>query len=149
MTNEYSHLKLENQLCFLLYAASREMTKQYKPLLDKLEVTYPQYLVLLLLWEKKCLTVKKLGELLYLDSGTLTPMLKRMEQQGLLSRERSAEDQRSVFVTLTEKGASLQGQAESIPAKIFEMSGANEEEYNSLKTSLLQLLQILHHKDEQ
>ncbi|MGD6900129.1 MarR family winged helix-turn-helix transcriptional regulator [Bacillus infantis] len=149
MTNEYSHLKLENQLCFLLYAASREMTKQYKPLLDKLEVTYPQYLVLLLLWEKKSLTVKKLGELLYLDSGTLTPMLKRMEQQGLLKRERSAEDQRSVFVTLTEKGVSLQVQAESIPAKIFEMSGADEEEYNALKTSLLQLLQILHHKHEQ
>ena len=84
---------LEDQLCFLLYASSREMTKKYKPLLDKLEVTYPQYLVLLLLWEQDTLTVKKLGELLALDSGTLTPMLKRMEQNGLIVRERSTEDE--------------------------------------------------------
>lgn len=107
MVKEFEQLKLDNQLCFLLYAASREMTKQYKPLLEVLDVTYPQYLVLLLLWEQDEMSVKKMGELLYLDSGTLTPMLKRMEQQGLVTRERTAEDQRSVTVTLTEKGHSI------------------------------------------
>lgn len=83
MTNEFEHMRLDRQLCFLLYASSREMTKLYKPLLDKLNITYPQYLALLLLWEHGELNVKTMGKLLYLDSGTLTPMLKRMEQHGL------------------------------------------------------------------
>jgi DNA-binding MarR family transcriptional regulator len=148
MVKEFEQLKLDNQLCFLLYAASREMTKQYKPLLEALDVTYPQYLVLLLLWEQDEMSVKKMGELLYLDSGTLTPMLKRMEQQGLVTRERTAEDQRSVTVTLTEKGHSIKNKASGIPARIFELSGNNEEEYQSLKASLTKLLNILHQHNE-
>ncbi|MED1202460.1 MarR family winged helix-turn-helix transcriptional regulator [Heyndrickxia acidicola] len=148
MVKEFEQLKLDNQLCFLLYAASREMTKQYKPLLEALDVTYPQYLVLLLLWEQDEMSVKKMGELLYLDSGTLTPMLKRMEQQGLVTRERTAEDQRSVTVTLTEKGHSMKNKASGIPARIFELSGNNEEEYQSLKASLTKLLNILHQHNE-
>jgi DNA-binding MarR family transcriptional regulator len=148
MVKEFEQLKLDNQLCFLLYAASREMTKQYKPLLEALDVTYPQYLVLLLLWEQEEMSVKKMGELLYLDSGTLTPMLKRMEQQGLVTRERTAEDQRSVTVTLTEKGHSIKNKASGIPARIFELSGNNEEEYQSLKASLTKLLNILHQHNE-
>ncbi|MCY9004721.1 MarR family winged helix-turn-helix transcriptional regulator [Peribacillus frigoritolerans] len=134
---------LEDQLCFLLYASSREMTKKYKPLLDKLEVTYPQYLVLLLLWEQDTLTVKKLGELLALDSGTLTPMLKRMEQNGLIIRERSTEDERSVMIKLTEKGLGLQEDACFIPDRISAMSGEDKKVVEDLKASLLQLLKTL------
>ncbi|TKH07239.1 MarR family transcriptional regulator [Peribacillus simplex] len=134
---------LEDQLCFLLYASSREMTKKYKPLLDKLEVTYPQYLVLLLLWEQDTLTVKKLGELLALDSGTLTPMLKRMEQNGLIDRERSTEDERSVMIKLTEKGLGLQEEACFIPDRISAMSGDDKKVVEDLKASLIQLLKTL------
>lgn len=134
---------LEDQLCFLLYASSREMTKKYKPLLDKLEVTYPQYLVLLLLWEQDTLTVKKLGELLALDSGTLTPMLKRMEQNGLIVRERSTEDERSVMIKLTGKGLGLQAEACFIPDRISAMSGEDKKVVEDLKASLLQLLKTL------
>ncbi|MET1179689.1 MarR family transcriptional regulator [Peribacillus simplex] len=134
---------LEDQLCFLLYASSREMTKKYKPLLDKLEVTYPQYLVLLLLWEQDTLTVKKLGELLALDSGTLTPMLKRMEQNGLIVRERSSEDERSVMIKLTDKGLGLQEEACFIPDRISAMSGDDKKVVEDLKASLLQLLKTL------
>ena len=134
---------LEDQLCFLLYASSREMTKKYKPLLDKLEVTYPQYLVLLLLWEQDTLTVKKLGELLALDSGTLTPMLKRMEQNGLIVRERSSEDERSVMIKLTEKGLGLQEEACFIPDRISAMSGEDKKVVEDLKASLIQLLKTL------
>ncbi|AOH55602.1 MarR family transcriptional regulator [Peribacillus muralis] len=134
---------LENQLCFLLYASSREMTKKYKPLLDKLEVTYPQYLVLLLLWEQDTLTVKKLGELLALDSGTLTPMLKRMEQNDLIVRERSAQDERSVMILLTEKGRGLQADACFIPDRISAISGEDKRVVEDLKASLLHLLKTL------
>ncbi|MFD0050121.1 MarR family winged helix-turn-helix transcriptional regulator [Actinomycetes bacterium NPDC127524] len=148
MADNFEQLKLENQLCFLLYASSREMTKQYKPLLEELDVTYPQYLALLLLWDQEKLTVKKMGELLYLDSGTLTPMLKRMEQNGLLQRKRSPEDERSVIVGLTEKGMNLKQKAASIPGRIFELSGNSEEEYTSLKASLYNLLNMLHKRNE-
>lgn len=119
------------------------MTKKYKPLLDKLEVTYPQYLVLLLLWEQDTLTVKKLGELLALDSGTLTPMLKRMEQNGLIVRERSIEDERSVMIKLTEKGLGLQEEACFIPDRISAISGEDKRVVEDLKASLLQLLKTL------
>lgn len=141
--NELDSLKLENQLCFLLYASSRELTKKYKPLLDELDVTYPQYLVLLLLWEHKSLSVKEMGNYLYLDSGTLTPMLKRMEQQQLLQRKRSLEDERSVLITLTDKGASLQQKAACIPTEVFKLFGKSDEEITELKQSLLKLLQNL------
>lgn len=141
--NELDSLKLENQLCFLLYASSRELTKKYKPLLEELDVTYPQYLVLLLLWEHRSLSVKEMGNYLYLDSGTLTPMLKRMEQQGLLQRKRSLEDERSVLITLTENGASLQQKAECIPTEVTKLFGKSDEEIDELKQSLLKLLQNL------
>ncbi|RPK07010.1 hypothetical protein BSBH6_00633 [Bacillus subtilis] len=146
MENEFDHMKLENQLCFLLYASSREMTKQYKPLLEKLNVTYPQYLVLLLLWEHETLTVKKMGELLYLDSGTLTPMLKRMEQQGLITRNRSEEDERSVLISLTEDGESLREKAADIPGTILGLSKQSGEDLKQLKSALFTLLETLHQK---
>lgn len=98
------NLKLENQICFKIYTAEREITKLYRDLLEDLDVTYPQYLVLLVLWEKNSITVKELGQKLFLDSGTLTPMLKRMEGNRLLERKRSLEDERSVIISLTKKG---------------------------------------------
>ncbi|ANF36223.1 MarR family winged helix-turn-helix transcriptional regulator [Bacillus velezensis] len=143
---EFEHMKLENQLCFLLYASSREMTKRYKPLLDKLNVTYPQYLALLLLWEHEELNVKRMGELLYLDSGTLTPMLKRMEQHGIIMRKRSAEDERSVTIRLTDEGRALQKTAADIPIAMLEQTGRSKEELKQLKQSLYEVLNTLHGK---
>ena len=114
----YDVLKLENQLCFLLYASSREIVKRYKPLLDKIDLTYTQYIAMLVLWEKKQLTVKELGECLYLDSGTLTPLLKKLEYKGLVTRTRSEKDERSLVVTLTQEGEKLKEQAVEIPLQI-------------------------------
>ncbi|MBU8787215.1 MULTISPECIES: MarR family winged helix-turn-helix transcriptional regulator [Bacillus] len=140
MANEFEHMKLDRQLCFLLYASSREMTKLYKPLLDELNITYPQYLALLLLWEHEGLSVKKMGELLYLDSGTLTPMLKRMEQRGLITRERSPEDERSVIVKLTSSGAEMKERASCIPQTMLAQTNLPAEELERLKHSLSSIL---------
>lgn len=107
---------LDNQLCFALYSASLAMTKVYKPLLDALGLTYPQYLVLLVLWEQDDLPVSHIGERLFLDSGTLTPLLKRLESAGWLQRTRDSADERRVRITLTPAGRTLQQQARSVPA---------------------------------
>lgn len=112
-------LKLENQLCFPLYAASRKIIALYQPLLKELSLTYTQYITLLVLWEKKSITVKDLGSELYLDSGTLTPLLKKLEQMALVKRTRDRADERSVIVTLTEKGEALYQQALDIPEKLI------------------------------
>ena len=109
-------LMLDNQLCFALYSASLAMTKLYKQLLETLKLTYPQYLVMLVLWEHETLTVSELGERLYLDSGTLTPLLKRMEVAGFLQRTRSVQDERQVHITLTAAGRKLKDRAARIPA---------------------------------
>jgi MarR family transcriptional regulator, organic hydroperoxide resistance regulator len=108
-------LRLDNQLCFALYSASLAMTKLYKPLLDELDITYPQYLVLLVLWENDGLTVSELGERLFLDSGTLTPLLKRMESADLLSRLRDTQDERRVLIRLSASGRKLKARARRIP----------------------------------
>ncbi|WP_238883508.1 MarR family winged helix-turn-helix transcriptional regulator [Clostridium sp. YIM B02551] len=112
-------LKLENQLCFSIYATSRAITKIYRPFLDKLGITYPQYLVMLVLWEKENITLKELSNRLYLDSGTLTPLLKRLEAMELLKRQRSSEDERILCVNITEKGKELKEQALTIPECIL------------------------------
>lgn len=112
-------LKLDNQLCFALYSASRLVTRSYKPLLDELGLTYPQYLVMLVLWETDNLTVTALGKKLLLDSGTLTPLLKRLQQQGLLTRERSSVDERQLEVCLTAEGRNLKQQALSVPGRVL------------------------------
>lgn len=138
MTKEI--LKLDNQICFPLYAATREMTKLYRPLLTELNITYPQYLVLLVLWETDRISVKALGERLYLDSGTLTPMLKRMEENGLIKRTRLKEDERVVEVTLTEHGKETETQAEKIPLKFLEQTNLNHEEFTHLKRILIKML---------
>jgi len=108
-------LLLDNQLCFALYSASLAMTKVYKPLLDALDVTYPQYLVMLVLWEQDDVMVSGIGERLFLDSGTLTPLLKRLESAGLVQRTRDANDERRVRITLTDAGRALQQQARAVP----------------------------------
>ena len=108
-------LKLDNQLCFALYSANRTMTKVYKPLLDKYSLTYPQYLVLLVLFEEDNMMVKKLGDKLYLDSGTLTPLLKRMESAGFIKRKRSKDDERKVFILLSQKSKELKESLAEIP----------------------------------
>ena len=115
--------QLDNQLCFALYSASLAMTKLYKPLLDALELTYPQYLVLLVLWESDDLSVSALGERLHLDSGTLTPLLKRMESAGWLLRQRSRADERRVHVRLTGAGRGLQARAAHVPGCVLARSG--------------------------
>jgi len=116
---ETAMLLLDNQLCFALYSTSLAMTRLYKPLLGELGITYPQYLVLLVLWEQDGLSVSALGERLFLDSGTLTPLLKRMESSGLVSRQRAAEDERRVHITLTPAGRALKEQAAKVPGCIL------------------------------
>ncbi len=133
-------LKLDNQLCFALYACSRSLTRLYRPLLNKLGITYPQYLVLMVLWENKQQSVKELGERLLLDSGTLTPLLKRMESSGLVERSRSKKDERKVFVKITKKGEALKEQAFTIPEQMFCQSGLTVEEFIRVKGDLEDLL---------
>ena len=115
-------LLLDNQVCFALYSASLAMTKVYKPVLDAIGLTYPQYLVMLVLWEQDGLTVTALGERLFLDSGTLTPLLKRLQTSGLLERQRDAQDERRVRITLTPQGRALRTNAESVPGCVLQRS---------------------------
>ncbi len=130
---------LDNQLCFALYSASLAMTKLYKPLLDSLGITYPQYLVMLVLWESDGPSVSSLGERLNLDSGTLTPLLKRMESAGWLLRKRSTEDERRVHVWLSPTGRGLQMQAAHIPECIMTQSGLSLGEMVTLKGEVQRL----------
>lgn len=117
---DFEQLKLSNQLCFPVYAASRLITKEYQPHLDKLGITYPQYLALMVLWENGKVTVNDISKKLLLNSNTTTPLLKRMEKQGLIKRTRSAEDERKVYVDLTKKGHDLKLEAAVIPLKLIE-----------------------------
>lgn len=125
-------LKLSNQVCFPLYALSRKITSHYQPLLDKLEITYPQYLVMMLLWEFKALSVKDIGNQLLLDSGTLTPLLKRLEDKGYVIRTRSVEDERVVMITLTEDGKKLKRKASDVPEKLMASLGFSPAEMMAL-----------------
>lgn len=116
--NNYDALKLENQVCFPLYAASREIMKRYRPYLDPLGLTYTQYLAMMVFWEQKKCSVKELGEKLYLDSGTLTPVLKSLEMKGYVHRYRSTEDERVLLVEITPEGEALRDKAVEIPDKV-------------------------------
>lgn len=116
--NKYDALKLENQICFPLYACSKEIVRKYKPFLDEIDLTYTQYITMMVLWEHKEISVKDLGEYLYLDSGTLTPVLKKLEQKGYVSRARDVQDERILNVTITEAGEALKEKAVNIPEKI-------------------------------
>ncbi len=136
-------LQLDNQLCFALYSTSLAMTKLYKPLLDELGLTYPQYLAMLVLWERDGLTVSELGERLYLDSGTLTPLLKRLESAGLISRLRAVEDERRVHITLTAAGRKLKAGAAKIPGCILSASQCSIPELVALTHQMRALRQRL------
>lgn len=116
--NDIDLLKIDNQLCFPLYVCSKEIIKKYKPYLDKLELTYTQYITMMVLWEEKEINVKSLGEKLYLDSGTLTPLLKKLEKKEFIIRKKSQEDERKLIVSITKKGEQLKEKAKIIPKEI-------------------------------
>lgn len=137
-------LKLENQICFALYEASRATIDVYRPLLEALGVTYPQYLVLLVLWEKGTCSVKELGHLLHLDSGTLSPLLKRLESAGFIKRQRRVKDERVVDISLSEEGRALRERATTIPEKFTCELDLTLAEYLELLTSLKRLTKRLH-----
>lgn len=130
-------LKLENQLCFPLYVAAKEIVKKYRPLLEPLGLTYTQYIAMMVMWEKKSVTVGQLGEKLCLDTGTLTPMLKKMQASGLVERKRSQADERSVIVTITERGEELKAKAADVPLKMSQCVHLDPDD-------AMKLLEILH-----
>lgn len=139
----FDALKLEKQVCFPLYACARETIKLYKPFLDELNLTYTQYITLLVLWEKKQLTVKELGLRLYLDSGTLTPLLKKLEEKGLVDRRRSTADERNLIVSITEKGQELQEKAVHIPGEMAKCLVLTKEETITLYHLLYKMLTFI------
>jgi len=144
----YEQLKLENQLCFPLYAASRLITQAYQPHLDALGITYPQYLVLMVLWETDSITVNEITHRLILNTNTVTPVLKRMEAQGILTRQRSETDERKVIVALTPQGKQLQAEAASIPEKLaasLVSENVKIEDLIQLKDQLHLIIQSLSH----
>jgi MarR family transcriptional regulator, organic hydroperoxide resistance regulator len=129
-------LALDNQLCFALYSASLAMTKTYKPLLDRLGLTYPQYLVMLVLWQQDNVLIKTIGEQLFLDSGTLTPLLKRLEAAGLVVRTRDSIDERQVRITLTKEGRGLKKKAQDVPHQVLCASGQSQAALGNLRAQL-------------
>lgn len=129
-------LALDNQFCFALYSASLAMTKTYKPFLDKLGLTYPQYLVMLVLWQQDDVLVKAIGEKLFLDSGTLTPLLKRLESSSLIERTRDNADERQVRITLTREGRALKKKAQCIPQQVLSASGQSKQALEALRDQL-------------
>ncbi|HET6226934.1 MAG TPA: MarR family transcriptional regulator [Bacteroidia bacterium] len=139
---------LENQICFKLYALSRQLTNQYRPMLESLDITYPQYLVMIVLWREKSITVKELGKRLYLDSGTLTPLLKRLEQKKFISRDRDEADERSVIISLLKAGNELQQKAKKVPEFLGKCLSLKEKEYIQLKEQLDTLLNQLTSEEE-
>ena len=145
----YEQLKLENQLCFPLYAASRLVIQAYQPHLEKLGLTYPQYLVLMILWETDNLSVNEIAHRLILNTNTITPVLKRMEAQGLIARKRSEEDERRVIVTITPKGKQLQIEASPIPEKLVAGLVSDDINLHQLQALKDQLHMLIHHLSNQ
>ncbi|WP_163711480.1 MarR family winged helix-turn-helix transcriptional regulator [Mangrovibacterium lignilyticum] len=136
-------LKLDNQLCFPFYSVSRLVIRKYQPYLDKLRITYPQYLVLLVLWETDDMPVNDIAKRLILQTNTVTPLLKRMEIQGIITRGKSAKDERKVIVSLTEKGKQMKQQASEIPYKLAEGMQMSQVELQNLHRTLYQLIDQL------
>ena len=143
MDKNYDVLKLENQLCFPLYACAKEIVRRYKPYLDELDLTYTQYITMLVLWEKSKMNVKELGECLYLDSGTLTPVLKKLEAKKYITRERSKEDERNLMITITPEGKKLREKAVEVPAKMGQCIHLQPEEAGQLYQLLYRVLQSI------
>ena len=143
MDKKYEALKLSKQLCFPLYACSRETIKLYKPFLDELGLTYTQYITMMVLWEHKAMTVKALGQELFLDSGTLTPLLKKLEEKGLVTRRRSGLDERNLIVTITELGEEMKDRALHIPSEMTKCINLPPEDIRELYRMLHQLLEYV------
>ncbi len=140
MSKNYDVLKLDNQICFPLYAVAKEIVKKYTPYLNEIDLTYTQYIVMMVMWEHESLSVKELGKKLFLDSGTLTPLLKTLEKKELVTRERSHEDERFLMVTVTKKGMDLREKAIEIPAKMGACISLTAEEAGQLYTVLHKIL---------
>lgn len=141
--DKYDSLKLENQLCFPLYAAAKEITRKYKPFLDELDLTYTQYICMMVMWEHKTLNVKSLGEYLYLDSGTLTPLLKKLEEKEFIARKRNNNDERNLVITVTDKGMDLRDKALSVPQSIGTCISLSSDEAKLLYNVLYKILNNL------
>lgn len=149
MNTNKEWLKLDNQLCFALYVCSKEIIRLYKPLLVPLGLTYTSYITMLALWEKDCISVNELGRRLYLDSGTLTPLLKKMEGEGFIKRIRSKDDERTVIISLTENGKNLKDKCIDFPDKMGCAAGIKKENGLCMLNELHQMLQNMQgHKDE-
>ena len=140
MGEKFDCLRISNQLCVPLYACSKEIVKRYKPYLDPLDLTYTQYITMMVVWEEKEITVKALGDKLFLDSGTLTPVLKKLEQKGYVKRVRSKDDERNLIITLTKEGDELKKQASEIPAKMGHCVKLSQEESSQLYNLLYKVL---------
>ncbi|MDR2888704.1 MAG: MarR family transcriptional regulator [Lachnospiraceae bacterium] len=140
MSEQYDHLKLENQLCFPLYAAAKEVVHRYKPFLEEFDLTYTQYIAMMVLWDKKQINVKELGKALYLDSGTLTPLLKKLEAKNYVTRNRDKNDERNLEVTLTQAGEQLKEQIRTIPQQVRQCIDLSSEEARTLYRLLYKLL---------
>ena len=136
----YDSLKLGNQLCFPLYVCSKEIIRRYKPLLDELNLTYTQYITMMVLWEKKRINVKELGKCLFLDSGTLTPVLKKLESKGYITRNRAKEDERNLIISITKNGTELKSKVKHIPIKIGKCLNLSKKEAIELYRIMYKLL---------
>ena len=144
MSDRYECLKLKNQLCFPLYAASKEIVRLYKPWLDEIDLTYTQYITMMVLWEKRESNVKELGKCLYLDSGTLTPLLKKLEGKGLIERHRSEEDERNLIIRVTEQGMRLRERAADVPARVGSCVQLSPEEARTLYELTYKVLESIY-----
>ena len=140
MEENFNELKLENQICFPLYACSKEITRRYAPLLEKLDLTYTQYLAMMVLWEEKEINVKELGKKLFLDSGTLTPLLKKLEAKGYVNRKRSKNDERNLIISITEKGMDLRKDAKFVPRELSKCVKLERYEALTLYKTLYKIL---------
>ena len=140
MADHYDPLKLENQICFPLYACAREIIKAYKPYLDELDLTYTQYITMMVMWDHKELRVKEVGKYLYLDSGTLTPLLKRLAQKGYVTRRRSTEDERDLIVAITDSGEALKEKAAAAPERLAACVDLDPQKAQTLYTLLYEVI---------
>ena len=140
MADRYDALKLKNQICFPLYVCSKEIVKAYKPYLDELDLTYTQYITMMVMWEHKELKVKEVGEYLFLDSSTLTPLLKRLEEKGYVTRRRSSEDERDLIVTITDSGEALKEKAVKVPEKLAACVDLNPQKAQALYALLYEVI---------
>ena len=147
MADRYEALKLKNQICFPLYACSKEVVKAYKPYLDELDLTYTQYITMMVMWEHKELRVKEVGKCLFLDSSTLTPLLKRLEEKGYVARRRSDEDERELFVTITDSGEALKEQAVTVPERLSACVDLDPQKAQTLYALLYEVLGKLTQQD--